>query len=369
MALLSKKLSAWNIQIKHKHKNAESLQPLERRVVLKRNSGTIRSAYFTAEVYPERRPRRPARHFGTWQFQIDDLDGECELVVSVDAEGARVERGGSPLSATAVIKGKLREDGLYRIYLVLAEKETYAKLAVTEYCQLVSFSGAELDSLDFWPGTGQRSPTICQPEYLKMRSLLGLLNRFVAELKPNASTAVLDFGCGFKPYYPLFAQSGCKYVGADIFDGQFVDVVCSPDKPLELQDERFDVVLCTQVLEHVAEPAKILAELERVLKKGGIVFASLPFAWEEHNYPADYWRFPRDGIRHLFRNFSDVQIIPNGNSSQCMITLGNLCFHRRFKTAFIRDTLIRLRNLYGRTIAARSKDDNMPCDFAVIATK
>ena len=362
-------MSDWEIQTHFKEKNAESMLPGGRRVMLKRKSGGHKSAYFTVEVYPEHRPRRPARHFGTWQFQIDDLGDDCELSVAIDAEGARVERGGSPLSPTSVIKGKLREDGLYRIYLVLAEKDTYDKLAVTEYFQLVSFSGAKLDPLNYWPGTGQRKPTLRHPEYLKMISLLDLLGRFAEEIKPDASASVLDFGCGFKPYYPLFAQSGCRYVGADIFDGQFVDVVCNMDKPLELQDEQFDAVLCTQVLEHVAEPAEVVAGFERVLKKGGKAFVSLPFAWEEHNYPADYWRFARGGIRHLFRNFSDVQIIANGNSSQCMIILGNLCFHRRFKTAFIRDTLIRLRNYYGLTIAARSADDNMPCNFVVIATK
>ena len=220
-------MSDWEIQTHFEDKNAESMLPGGRRVMLKRNSGGHKSAYFTVEVYPEHRPRRPARHFGTWQFQIDDLGDDCELSVAIDAEGARVERGGSPLSPTSVIKGKLREDGLYRIYLVLAEKDTYDKLAVTEYFQMVSFSGAKLDPLNYWPGTGQRKPTLRHPEYLKMISLLDLLGRFAEEIKPDASASVLDFGCGFKPYYPFFAQSGCNYVGADIFDGQFVDVVCN----------------------------------------------------------------------------------------------------------------------------------------------
>jgi SAM-dependent methyltransferase len=88
-------------------------------------------------------------------------------------------------------------------------------------------------------------------------------------------------------------------------------------------DGSFDAVLCTQVLEHVPQPLEALREFRRVLDTGGILMATMPFVWEEHETPFDYYRYTRYGIEHLTRSagFSDVDVNPR---TDCFTTLAQL---------------------------------------------
>lgn len=68
---------------------------------------------------------------------------------------------------------------------------------------------------------------------------------------------------------------------------------------LPFGDEAFDVVLCAEVLEHMHSPALALAEVRRVLKGGGKLLLTTPFAYPIHYAPTDYYRFTRFGLLHL----------------------------------------------------------------------
>jgi SAM-dependent methyltransferase len=79
-----------------------------------------------------------------------------------------------------------------------------------------------------------------------------------------------------------------------------------------LAKESADVIICTEVLEHVVDPGKCVREIYRLLKRGGISFASAPFLYPVHADPFDFQRFTADGLKHLFRDFSSVEIINMG---------------------------------------------------------
>lgn len=68
---------------------------------------------------------------------------------------------------------------------------------------------------------------------------------------------------------------------------------------LPFGDGTFDVVLCAEVLEHMYSPALALAEIQRVLKTGGKLLLTTPFAYPIHYAPTDYYRFTRFGLLHL----------------------------------------------------------------------
>jgi SAM-dependent methyltransferase len=68
---------------------------------------------------------------------------------------------------------------------------------------------------------------------------------------------------------------------------------------LPFGDEAFDVVLCAEVLEHMHTPALALSEMRRVLKTGGKLLLTTPFAYPIHYAPTDYYRFTRFGLLHL----------------------------------------------------------------------
>jgi SAM-dependent methyltransferase len=68
---------------------------------------------------------------------------------------------------------------------------------------------------------------------------------------------------------------------------------------LPFGDATFDVVLCAEVLEHTHTPALALREMQRVLKDGGKLLLTTPFAYPIHYAPTDYYRFTRFGLAHL----------------------------------------------------------------------
>jgi SAM-dependent methyltransferase len=123
---------------------------------------------------------------------------------------------------------------------------------------------------------------------------------FAASLNPGS--IVLDAGAGTCLYRPLFSH--VQYESADF--GQ-VDkrygvqtYVCRLDK-IPVENERFDGVLMSQVLEHLEDPLRVLCEINRVLRSGSKLFVSAPLYYEEHEQPYDFYRYTQFGMRYLLK--------------------------------------------------------------------
>jgi SAM-dependent methyltransferase len=81
------------------------------------------------------------------------------------------------------------------------------------------------------------------------------------------------------------------YIGIDFQIGDNVDKIMNAHA-LEFDDKSFDVVVCTEMLEHDSKFWKSLAEMGRVLKKDGyLIITTRGNGFPEHSYPEDYWRF------------------------------------------------------------------------------
>lgn len=118
----------------------------------------------------------------------------------------------------------------------------------------------------------------------------------------DASARVLDAGAGEGKYREDFEHT--HYFGVDLAVGDTTWDYSSLDAISGLEslcfgDRAFDVVLCTQVLEHVPEPFAVLNELHRVLKEDGQLFLSAPQSWHQHQKPYDYYRYTSFGLRYL----------------------------------------------------------------------
>ena len=131
-------------------------------------------------------------------------------------------------------------------------------------------------------------------------SLVILLDRLThiveSDLLP-AGERVLDFGCGNKPYESLFLQKFGTYVGADLAGNKDADLLIGPDGRVDAQDNAFDCVLSTQVLEHVTDPQLYLSEAHRVLKPNGSLILSTHGIWPYHPDPIDLWRWTVEGLQ------------------------------------------------------------------------
>ena len=113
---------------------------------------------------------------------------------------------------------------------------------------------------------------------------------------------ILDVGCGEKPYRNMFQN--CDYSGIDIHGGPLDDELKKVDAyfdgiSIPFKDYQFDVVLLIEVLEHAEYPERLLLEIKRVLKKDGILFMTMPFAWREHGAPYDFRRLTSYGHRKI----------------------------------------------------------------------
>lgn len=90
-------------------------------------------------------------------------------------------------------------------------------------------------------------------------------------------------------------------------NANYICDICSNNNNLIL-DSTFNLVVCTEVLEHVSNPFKAVDELYRITKPGGVVAISTPFDFRIHGPLPDNWRFTIYGLKELFKNFKDVQI-------------------------------------------------------------
>ncbi|KAB2899983.1 MAG: methyltransferase domain-containing protein [Kofleriaceae bacterium] len=100
--------------------------------------------------------------------------------------------------------------------------------------------------------------------------------------------------------------SGVELVETDVALGPRTQLVCDAHS-LPFADETFDGVIAQAVLEHVLDPVRCVAEMHRVLKPGGVVYAETPFMQQVHAGAYDFHRFTHLGHRRLFREFDEVE--------------------------------------------------------------
>ncbi len=173
-----------------------------------------------------------------------------------------------------------------------------------------------------WPWRVRRSPRLVDGGYL----LLGEIARTLKEARDRylaPPVRILDIGCGEMPYYPLFAEAASEYVGADLEPGRGIRYV-GPVEDLDVGDDRFDLVLLTQVLEHVRRPQRALATAAASLHEGGYAFVTTHGVYPFHPYPTDYWRWTQQGFEALVEDVPElelVELVPHRGTAACLALL------------------------------------------------
>ncbi len=113
---------------------------------------------------------------------------------------------------------------------------------------------------------------------------------------------LLDVGCGSRPYAIIYTPLVELSIGTEVsyspHGARAADAI-APAECLPFADQTFDVILCTEVLEHIWEPTKAMREFARVLKPDGYLLLSVPFIHPIHEAPHDNWRFTSYGLKFL----------------------------------------------------------------------
>ncbi len=133
---------------------------------------------------------------------------------------------------------------------------------------------------------------------------------------------VLDVGSGAQPYRPLLPADARYRAIDDAAAGKDFGYAMPDTEYFEgdrwpVLDGSADVVLTTETLEHVLEPAVFLAEARRVLRDGGRIILTVPFSARWHYVPHDYWRYTPSSLRILLERagFDDVVVYARGNAA------------------------------------------------------
>ena len=136
----------------------------------------------------------------------------------------------------------------------------------------------------------------------------------------SAEGDVLDVGAGAQPYRPLLPP-GARYRAIDAaaareaFGYDLPDTEYFEGDRWPVEDFSMNVVLATETLEHVPDPATFLSEARRVLRPGGRIVLTVPFAARWHYVPHDYWRFTPSSLRSMLEaaGFADIVVHARGN--------------------------------------------------------
>jgi SAM-dependent methyltransferase len=167
-----------------------------------------------------------------------------------------------------------------------------------------------------YTGLAYRLPRALRRQVLHFEAAIeDAVARFAHALPEPAR--ILDAGAGEGQYAHYFERH--RYCAVDLAIGDLAwdysaldvvaDLTCLP-----FQGAAFDAAIHIVTIEHVREPACVLAEMARVLAPGGRILLVAPHEWEVHQAPHDYYRYTRYGLAYLLEKagFEPLEIQPVG---------------------------------------------------------
>jgi SAM-dependent methyltransferase len=165
-----------------------------------------------------------------------------------------------------------------------------------------------------------------------VRNINDLLIRHYVECRVGDVTPglILDVGCGKAPYRHIY-NSGATIVFTDKSPQAPLGLsayVSSDAQRLPFLDGTFDLVVATEVLEHVPDPKAAASEITRVLRSGGRAIITVPFLYPLHEIPNDYHRFTPWSLVKLFSADSFViEIVPRGGLGAVSLDVISMIVH------------------------------------------
>jgi SAM-dependent methyltransferase len=101
-----------------------------------------------------------------------------------------------------------------------------------------------------------------------------------------------------------------SYVGVDIKAGPGVDQICGADDLIEkFGCNKFDILICTELLEHVKNWQHVIHNLKNILKPSGIlIITTRSKGFRYHGFPFDFWRYEKSDLEFIFSDF-DIEVL------------------------------------------------------------
>lgn len=162
-----------------------------------------------------------------------------------------------------------------------------------------------------------------------------------ADAKEFAGKDVLEVGSKYvngsvRPFIERFLRPK-TYIGVDIEPGRYVDLIVSADKLVEHFGENiFDVVIATELLEHVENWRAVIDNVKRVLKPSGYLYiTTCSLGFQYHGFPHDFWRYEIGDMKKIFLDFEIIGIQKDPGSPSVFLKARKLGDLRSVQTSDI----------------------------------
>jgi SAM-dependent methyltransferase len=184
---------------------------------------------------------------------------------------------------------------------------TRAGLAAQAAVRAGAGTGAETGA-GTGPGPARRLLRALTPAIsrnVKGRENYARLLRHLREAAPAPRVLVVGGGLQGAGMEALLADPAVELLQTDVVPGARTELICDAHG-LPFADGSFDAVVAQAMLEHVLDPVRCVAEIHRVLRPRGLVYAETPFMQQVHEGRHDFTRFTHLGHRRLFRHFEEL---------------------------------------------------------------
>lgn len=158
-------------------------------------------------------------------------------------------------------------------------------------------------------------------------------------IEEHAFGDLVDLGCGNAPLTGVYHDRVESYTWADWPDSphqQFkLDSEVDLNELLPFSDANFDTVLLSDVLEHIAYPDKLMAEIKRILRPGGVAIIGVPFLYGLHEMPHDHHRYTRSRLE-LFAQDHGLNVVSIDETAGGFLALADLTIKLTWQKKYLR---------------------------------
>ena len=136
-------------------------------------------------------------------------------------------------------------------------------------------------------------------------------DRILSEIDQNDH--ILDIGMAMRDKHKKIQSQILETLDVNDF-GEYPDIICDICSDISGLEKKYDKIICIAILEHVYDPFLAISNLKKMLKDNGIIYGYVPYLYYYHAPNdlkfQDYFRFSKDALAYLFKDFNDVELFP-----------------------------------------------------------
>jgi SAM-dependent methyltransferase len=192
----------------------------------------------------------------------------------------------------------------------------------------------------------------------------------------HAKGLLLDLGCGDVPLYGIYQDYVTDNICVDwnntLHNNQYLDLTADLNAKLPFEDEKFDTILMTEVLEHISNPNQLMSEISRLLKPEGKTIITVPFFYWLHETPHDYFRYTEFALKMFCENNSlkIITLEAYGGAPEILLDIIAKNISGLPKLGSIMSTFgqLFLNSRYGQNIS-KTSSKSFPLGYTLVAQK